>query len=293
MIVMRLREPVAAVGQPEDPVTVDMRPGNPVLSITNKEDLAVGRPKGSQTKRRGKRSHSRESAHRLRADNEIERHLSRTPRRRSPSLDRGVRFREESFAPGRGSRSPGRYRGNSGLESSLARRTTISRSPTPPRTHRSDEVRDERFSSRGRSSLDRPSRRYRSPGRSSGEEGSPSRGRVERRAHGSSSDHEDSGYGGVWGPSRGHNPYKMTNRAWPLFDPDKHRWDEFKAHTVLKALRMGADERDVSANLADVLPGEAVIYLENRGIAGRSLNTVLRHLDGLYGTTLTSNPVMT
>jgi hypothetical protein len=84
----------------------------------------------------------------------------------------------------------------------------------------------------------------------------------------------------------------MTNRAWPLFDPDKHRWDEFKACTVLKALRMGADERDNSANLADVLPGEAVIYLENRRIAGRSLNTVFRHLDGIYGTTLTSNPVM-
>jgi hypothetical protein len=50
MIVMRSREPVAAVGQPEDPVTVDMRPGNPVTSITNKEDLAVVRPKGSQTK---------------------------------------------------------------------------------------------------------------------------------------------------------------------------------------------------------------------------------------------------
>jgi hypothetical protein len=57
-------------------------------------------------------------------------------------------------------------------------------------------------------------------------------------------------------------------------------------------LRKGADERDVSGNLGDVLPEEAVIYLENRGIAGRSLNTVLKHLDGLYGTTLTSNPVM-
>jgi hypothetical protein len=72
----------------------------------------------------------------------------------------------------------------------------------------------------------------------------------------------------------------MTNWAWPLFDPDKHRWDEFKARTVLKALRMGADEREVSANLADVLPGEAVINLENRGVGGRSLNTVLEHLDG-------------
>jgi hypothetical protein len=55
---------------------------------------------------------------------------------------------------------------------------------------------------------------------------------------------------------------------------------------------MGANESDVTANLADVLPGEAVIYLENRGVAGRSLQTVLQHLDGLYGTTLASNPVM-
>jgi hypothetical protein len=103
---------------------------------------------------------------------------------------------------------------------------------------------------------------------------------------------DDSGYGGTYGTPRGPNPYKMTNRAWPLFDPDKHRWDEFKARTVLKALRMGANERDVVANLADVLPGEAIIYLENRGIAGRSLGTVLKHLDGLYRTTLASNPVM-
>jgi hypothetical protein len=44
--------------------------------------------------------------------------------------------------------------------------------------------------------------------------------------------------------------------------------------------------------LADVLPGEVVIYLENPGVAGRSLQTVLQHLDGLYGTTLASNPVM-
>jgi hypothetical protein len=48
----------------------------------------------------------------------------------------------------------------------------------------------------------------------------------------------------------------------------------------------------VAANLADVLPGEAIIYLENRGLAGRSLQTVLKHLDGLYCTTLASNPVM-
>jgi hypothetical protein len=55
---------------------------------------------------------------------------------------------------------------------------------------------------------------------------------------------------------------------------------------------MGARERDVAASLADVLPGEAIIYLENRGLAGKSLQTVLTHLDGLYGTTLASNPVM-
>jgi hypothetical protein len=48
----------------------------------------------------------------------------------------------------------------------------------------------------------------------------------------------------------------------------------------------------VAANLADVLSGEAIIYLENRGFAGRSLQTVLKHLGGLYGTILASNPVM-
>jgi hypothetical protein len=48
----------------------------------------------------------------------------------------------------------------------------------------------------------------------------------------------------------------------------------------------------VAANLADVLPGEAIIYLKNRGLAGRSLQTVLKHLDGLYGTILACNLVM-
>lgn len=81
----------------------------------------------------------------------------------------------------------------------------------------------------------------------------------------------------------------MTNRAWPLFDPDKHRWDEFKARTELKALRMGAKERDIAANLADMLPGEAIINQENRGIAEGSLRTALMHLDRLYGTTLASS----
>jgi hypothetical protein len=66
----------------------------------------------------------------------------------------------------------------------------------------------------------------------------------------------------------------MTNPAWPMFEPDKHRWDEFKARTVNKALRMGANERDVTANLADVLPGEEVIYLENRGVAGQERTLV-------------------
>jgi hypothetical protein len=84
------------------------------------------------------------------------------------------------------------------------------------------------------------SRRYRSTERSSDVEGSPMQNRVGHKFHRASSDHDDSGYGSrpTWGPPQGHNPYKMTNRAWPLFDPDKNRWDEFKTQTVLKALRM-------------------------------------------------------
>jgi transposase-like protein len=39
----------------------------------------------------------------------------------------------------------------------------------------------------------------------------------------------------------------MTNQAWPMFDPDKNRWDEFKDRIVNKVLRMGANESDVTA----------------------------------------------
>jgi hypothetical protein len=166
--------------------------------------------------------------------------------------------------------SPERYRGNSWMGSGMDRGTPGSRSPLPQRPPRYDERRDESYGSKERADRD-----YRSPVGISRDEGSPVRRWSGRQSYEPHSDNEDSGYGGIWGQSRGRNPYMMTNRAWPLFDPDKHRWDEFKARTVLKTLRMGADERDVSTNLADVLPGEAVIYLENRGIAGRSLNTVL------------------
>jgi hypothetical protein len=54
--------------------------------------------------------------------------------------------------------------------------------------------------------------------------------------------------------------------------------------------RVGANERD----LADVLPGDANNYLENRGISGKSPGAVLKHLVGLYRkrTTLAFNPML-
>jgi hypothetical protein len=53
---------------------------------------------------------SPETSFRARRDSEIERHLSREPRYRSPSLDRGMRTQEDDRAPWRGSESPYRYR---------------------------------------------------------------------------------------------------------------------------------------------------------------------------------------
>jgi hypothetical protein len=180
----------------------------------------IGSPGGSRSDtRRGRGSAS---------DREIERHLSRTPRGRSPSLERGVRFQEDHRPQWSWATSPEYYRGYDAQE----------RRGNYPRARQGRSV----MTRWGRQIGPRGSL---SPGESSDEEDASIPRCGSRRAP-DFAYADDSGYGGMYGTPRGPNPYKMTNRAWPLFDPDKHRWDEFKARTVLKALRMGANERDVS-----------------------------------------------
>jgi hypothetical protein len=83
-----------------------------------------------------------------------------------------------------------------------------------------------------------------------------------------------------------------VNEAWPIFDPEKNRWDEWKVKTVRKWQRLGYDDEDIVVHLVDAIPGEAVICLEKRGLAEASLAETMKHLDQLYGSKITTNPVM-
>jgi hypothetical protein len=55
---------------------------------------------------------------------------------------------------------------------------------------------------------------------------------------------------------------------------------------------MGYDDDDIVVHLVDAIPGEAVISLEKRGLAKASLAETMKHLDRLYGSKITTNPVM-
>eukprot|EP00920_Eleutheroschizon_duboscqi_P032098 GHVT01077418.1.p1 GENE.GHVT01077418.1~~GHVT01077418.1.p1 ORF type:complete len:187 (+),score=4.57 GHVT01077418.1:415-975(+) len=66
-----------------------------------------------------------------------------------------------------------------------------------------------------------------------------------------------------------------------MFDDSKHRWDEFKARTVNMACRAGHNDREIALALHDVLPGDAVVYLDQRGVSSMNLD-MLWHLDLLY-----------
>ena len=85
---------------------------------------------------------------------------------------------------------------------------------------------------------------------------------------------------------------KITNKAWPMFDPEKARWDEWKAKTVRKWQRLGYDDDDIVVHLVDAIPGEAVLCLEKRGLADAGLAETMSHLDRLYGSKISTNPVM-
>eukprot|EP00918_Siedleckia_nematoides_P061021 GHVU01133184.1.p1 GENE.GHVU01133184.1~~GHVU01133184.1.p1 ORF type:complete len:120 (+),score=10.57 GHVU01133184.1:329-688(+) len=84
---------------------------------------------------------------------------------------------------------------------------------------------------------------------------------------------------------------KLAARTWPVFDDTKHRWDEFKARTVNMARRAGHSDREVALALHDVLPGDAVVYLDQRGVSNMDLDDMIWHLDLLYRTR-TDDPEM-
>ena len=71
----------------------------------------------------------------------------------------------------------------------------------------------------------------------------------------------------------------------------KNRWDEFKARTVNVARRAGHSDPEVALALHDVLPGDAVVYLDQRGVSNMDLDDMIWHLDLLYRTR-TNDPEM-
>ena len=82
---------------------------------------------------------------------------------------------------------------------------------------------------------------------------------------------------------------KLASKPWPVFDDTKNRWDEFRARTVNAARKWGHNDADIAQALHEALPGDAIVYLDKRGVSTMQLEDMLWHLDLLYGTG-TKNP---
>eukprot|EP00918_Siedleckia_nematoides_P055625 GHVU01121447.1.p2 GENE.GHVU01121447.1~~GHVU01121447.1.p2 ORF type:complete len:252 (+),score=25.21 GHVU01121447.1:105-758(+) len=82
---------------------------------------------------------------------------------------------------------------------------------------------------------------------------------------------------------------KLASKPWSVFDDTKHWWEEFKARTVNAARRSGHDDREIALALHEALPGDAVIYLDEREIGNMQLGDMLWHLDMLFQSK-TKNP---
>ena len=76
---------------------------------------------------------------------------------------------------------------------------------------------------------------------------------------------------------------KLASKAWRVFDDTKNRWDEYRARTVNAARRSGHRESEIAQALHEALPGEAVIYLDDRGVSAMELDDMLWHLEMLFG----------
>jgi hypothetical protein len=82
---------------------------------------------------------------------------------------------------------------------------------------------------------------------------------------------------------------KLASKAWPVFDDTKHRWEEFRARTVNAARRSGHNDGEIALALHEALPGDAVIYLDERGVSNMDLDDMLWHLELLFRSR-TKNP---